>query len=50
MASTFIALLIMETGQPALIYLVPFTLIPVCLWAFFGDEKGTLAKMWKGEV
>ncbi|KAF7640021.1 hypothetical protein Mgra_00000466 [Meloidogyne graminicola] len=45
MACTFIALLLMETGQPALIYLVPSTLIPVCLWGFFVDSKGTLGKI-----
>jgi len=47
MFCTFVALLLMETGQPALIYLIPFTLIPVCLWGFF---EGTLGKMWRGEI
>nr|CAD2175347.1 unnamed protein product [Meloidogyne enterolobii] len=42
MFCTFVALLLMETGQPALIYLIPFTLIPVCLWGFF---EGTLGKI-----
>uniref|UniRef100_A0A1I8B0P8 Signal peptide peptidase-like 2B n=1 Tax=Meloidogyne hapla TaxID=6305 RepID=A0A1I8B0P8_MELHA len=50
MFCTFIALLLMETGQPALIYLVPFTLLPICFWGFFVDSEGTLGKMWRGEI
>uniref|UniRef100_A0A914GV77 Signal peptide peptidase-like 2B n=1 Tax=Globodera rostochiensis TaxID=31243 RepID=A0A914GV77_GLORO len=50
MVSTFVALLLMETGQPALIYLVPFTLGPIFAWAFFVDGNGILGKMWRGEL
>jgi signal peptide peptidase-like 2B len=50
MICTFVALILMETGQPALIYLVPFTLIPISFWGFFVDSEGTLGKMWRGEI
>lgn len=43
--STFIALQFMETAQPALIYLVPFTLLPIFLLAW---QKGIFRMMWLG--
>jgi hypothetical protein len=39
MIATFVSLKLMNTAQPALIYLVPFTLIPLVLVCLF---KGTL--------
>jgi hypothetical protein len=51
MVCTFIAMLLMDTAQPALIYLVPFTFFPICLWALLGDKKnGTFGRMWRGEI
>ncbi|CAD5211577.1 unnamed protein product [Bursaphelenchus xylophilus] len=45
MLATFISLKLMATAQPALIYLVPFTLIPLTLLCTI---KGTLREAWKG--
>ncbi|KAF1770714.1 hypothetical protein GCK72_002536 [Caenorhabditis remanei] len=42
---TFLALALMKTAQPALIYLVPSTLIPIMLLAFFRRE---FSKIWNG--
>jgi signal peptide peptidase-like protein 2B len=52
MVCTFIAVFLMETAQPALIYLVPFTFFPICLWALLGGDKkdGTFGRMWRGEI
>lgn len=42
---TFVALILLQRGQPALLYLVPCILIPTILAAWkFGD----LSEMWKG--
>jgi len=46
MVATFISLFVMSEAQPALLYLVPFTLIPVLLVAFI---RGDLAAMWRGD-
>ncbi|KAK5970485.1 Signal peptide peptidase [Trichostrongylus colubriformis] len=42
---TYIALFLMKRSQPALIYLVPCTLIPVCLTAYV---RGHLRLLWYG--
>lgn len=42
---TFLALTLMNMAQPALIYLVPSTLAPICLIALF---RGEFLKMWNG--
>ncbi|OQR71260.1 signal peptide peptidase 2B-like [Tropilaelaps mercedesae] len=42
---TFVALYLMETPQPALLYLVPCTLLPVVLMALC---RGELRAMWRG--
>ncbi|KAL3116792.1 hypothetical protein niasHT_004293 [Heterodera trifolii] len=44
MFATFVALLLMETGQPALLYLVLFTLGPIFAWALFVDGNAFWAK------
>lgn len=44
--ATFISLYLMNTGQPALMYLVPFTLIPVITVALIRDEFNL---MWQGD-
>ncbi|MFH4984468.1 hypothetical protein AB6A40_011177 [Gnathostoma spinigerum] len=43
---TFAALTLMETAQPALIYLIPFTLLPVVVLALIRRE---LKILWTGE-
>jgi len=43
--STLLAFVIMEVGQPALLYLVPCCVIPVCVAA---NMQGHLQIMWKG--
>ena len=43
---TYIALLIMESGQPALLYLVPCTLLPVMIT---GCMKGDFQLLWTGK-
>lgn len=35
----------MKTAQPALIYLIPFTILPVVLWAWL---QGILREIWYG--
>lgn len=47
MLATFLALRLMQTAQPALIYLVPFTLVPTYLWAW---KNGHLRQMWRGSL
>ncbi|KAI6181624.1 hypothetical protein M3Y98_00849100 [Aphelenchoides besseyi] len=47
MLSTFISLKLMNTAQPALIYLVPFTLIPLVLLCLC---KRTLRQAWYGNI
>lgn len=46
MAVTFMALILMAEGQPALVYLVPCTLIPVHLVALW---KGQWSLLWAGD-
>ena len=46
MITTFASLFLMNQAQPALLYLCPFTLIPVCIVAYF---RGDLGYMWRGE-
>jgi len=45
--ATFISLFVMNSAQPALLYLVPFTLIPTILVAWI---RGDLASMWEGDI
>jgi len=42
----FVVLVLSETGQPALLYIVPCVLIPIHLLAFF---KGHFKDIWKGQ-
>lgn len=44
---TFVALLLMKSGQPALLYLVPSVLIPVSIVALI---KGQFRSLWDGKV
>lgn len=44
--ATFISLFLMNSAQPALLYLVPFTLIPTILVAWL---RGDLPAMWEGD-
>lgn len=44
---TFLALTLMHMAQPALIYLVPCTLIPIYLLALCRGEFG---KLWNGHA
>lgn len=43
---TFVALIIMESGQPALVYIVPCTLLTV---TFIGCCRRELKALWTGE-
>jgi len=43
--STLLAVVLMNQGQPALFFLVPCTLIPTVIFAYF---SGHLKKMWQG--
>lgn len=43
---TFVAMSLMKRGQPALLYLVPFTTIPVCIVALIRKE---FHSFWNGE-
>ncbi|CAE8662097.1 unnamed protein product [Polarella glacialis] len=43
LAATFVSLYLMQHGQPALLFLVPGTLVPTCLIAL---RKGELAAFW----
>ena len=45
--ATFISLFLMNSAQPALLYLVPFTLIPIILTAL---ARGELQSMWDGDL
>ncbi|GBM05670.1 Signal peptide peptidase-like 2B, partial [Araneus ventricosus] len=42
---TFGALFLMSTAQPALLYLVPCTLLPTLILGWF---RGELSTLWKG--
>ncbi len=44
---TLVMLLVLQKGQPALLYLVPFIMIPA---VFFGWLRGELQKLWMGIV
>lgn len=44
--STFLALRLMKTAQPALIYLVPFTIIPITLTSVI---RGHFQQIWRGK-
>merc|ERR1712183_1232538 len=46
LVATFISLFVMNSAQPALLYLVPFTLIPTILVAWI---RGDLPSMWEGD-
>ena len=46
MMATFISLFMMNSAQPALLYLVPFTLIPVFIVALLCGDLGAL---WNGD-
>merc|ERR1719369_812198 len=43
--ATFVSLFVMNSAQPALLYLVPFTLIPTILVSWV---RGDLPSMWEG--
>ena len=45
--ATFISLFLMNSAQPALLYLVPFTLLPTILVAWL---RGDLPAMWEGDT
>ena len=47
MIITFVALFGMQTAQPALIYLVPCTLVPFFMLAI---ARGELRKLWFGHL
>jgi len=44
--ATFVSLYVMEHGQPALLFLVPGTLIPTC---WIARRKGELSNMWTAD-
>ena len=44
---TFVALALMATGQPALLYLVPLTLLTTL---FVALRRGELSHMWHGHL
>merc|ERR1712130_1097505 len=46
LVATFISLFLTNSAQPALLYLVPFTLIPTILVAWL---RGDLPAMWEGD-
>ena len=46
LVATHISLILMDQGQPALLYLLPLTLIPTILVAWY---RGDLAPMWHGD-
>jgi len=46
LVATFISLFLMNSAQPALLYLVPFTLIPTIVVA---GLRGELSAMWEGD-
>ena len=45
--ATFISLFLMNSAQPALLYLVPFTLLPTLAVSWL---RGDLAAMWHGDT
>ena len=47
LVATFISLFLMNSAQPALLYLVPFTLLPTLLVSWI---RGDLAAMWHGDA
>lgn len=47
LVATFISLYFMNAAQPALLYLVPFTLIPIYLVALC---RGEFMAIWKGDI
>merc|ERR1712179_571721 len=44
--ATFVSLYLMKAAQPALLFLVPFTLIPVFIASLI---RGDLGAMWRGD-
>ena len=44
--ATFVSLYLMKAAQPALLFLVPFTLVPVFLVSWI---RGDLKPMWRGD-
>ena len=40
-----VAVVVMQLGQPALLYLVPCVLLPICAAA---ARRGVLEELWKG--
>jgi hypothetical protein len=44
--ATFVSLYLMKAAQPALLFLVPFTLVPVFLVSWI---RGDLKAMWRGD-
>ena len=46
LVATFVSLFLMNSAQPALLYLVPFTLMPTLLVAWI---RGDLGAMWTGD-
>ena len=47
LVATFISLFLMNSAQPALLYLVPFTLLPTLAVSWL---RGDLAAMWHGDT
>merc|ERR1711936_385501 len=47
LVATFISLFLMNSAQPALLYLVPFTLLPTIAVSWL---RGDLAAMWHGDT
>ena len=46
LVATFVSLFLMNSAQPALLYLVPFTLLPTLLVSWI---RGDLGAMWTGD-
>ena len=46
MIATFVSLFVMNSAQPALLYLVPFTLIPLFI---VSCARGDFKDMWQGD-
>ena len=44
--ATFVSLYLMKAAQPALLFLVPFTLLPVFLVSWI---RGEFSTMWRGD-
>ena len=47
LAATFVALILMKIGQPALLYLAPSVLIACVI---VGAMRGELKALWRGRV